>query len=66
LYALERWLIRRPTAFEQKPRYQAVWRLLQFFQLALLAGMQWIGQYRHARDVRKRLTQQLDPLPFTS
>jgi hypothetical protein len=40
--------------------------LLGFFQVALLAGMQWIGQYRDARDVRKRLTQQLDPFAFTS
>src|ERR1700730_15786047 len=31
--------------------------LLGFFQLAGLPRMQWIGQYRQALDVRKRLSQ---------
>ena len=41
---------------KRKPKAEPVGALLGFFQLALRARMQRVGQYRHARDVRKRLT----------
>src|SRR6476659_11186297 len=63
-YALERGLDcgGRPHLSKGNTDIEPFRAQLGFFQLALLAGMQWIGQYRHARDVRKRLTQEFDPL----